>query len=119
MSKFFNRHMFAIAGLSIAFYACTEKTGSVSPLDSLGIEVSSVENREYSFTDKKSGFWYGTTHQDSVFFGRDGISRKNAFYQTISYMLMEICLTGKMPHVLYFPISWYVLGTLPKKLSRL
>lgn len=68
MSKFFNRHMFAIAGLSIAFYACTEKTGSVSPLDSLGIEVSSVENREYSFTDKKSGFWYGTTHQDSVFF---------------------------------------------------
>lgn len=68
MSKFFNRHMFAIAGMSIAFYACTEKTGSVSPLDSLGIEVSSVENREYSFTDKKSGFWYGTTHQDSVFF---------------------------------------------------
>lgn len=68
MSKFFNRHMFAIAGLSIAFYACTEKTESVSPLDTLGIEVSSVENREYSFTDKKSGFWYGTTHQDSVFF---------------------------------------------------
>lgn len=68
MSKFFNRHMFAIAGLSIAFYACTEKTESVSPLDSLGIEVSPVENREYSFTDKKSGFWYGTTHQDSVFF---------------------------------------------------
>lgn len=68
MSKFFNRHMFAIAGMSIAFYACTEKTGSISPLDSLGIEVSPVENREYSFTDKKSGFWYGTTHQDSVFF---------------------------------------------------
>ena len=68
MGKFFNRHMFAIAGMSIAFYACTEKTESVSPLDSLGIEVSPVENREYSFTDKKSGFWYGTTHQDSVFF---------------------------------------------------
>lgn len=68
MGKFFNRHMFAIAGMSIALYACTEKTESVSPLDSLGIEVSSVENREYSFTDKKSGFWYGTTHQDSVFF---------------------------------------------------
>lgn len=68
MGKFFNRHMFAIAGMSIALYACTEKTESISPLDSLGIEVSSVENREYSFTDKKSGFWYGTTHQDSVFF---------------------------------------------------
>ena len=68
MGKFFNKHMFAIAGMSIALYACTEKTESVSPLDTLGIEVSSVENREYSFTDKKSGFWYGTTHQDSVFF---------------------------------------------------
>lgn len=68
MSKFFNRHMFAIACMSIAFYACSEKTESVSPLDSLGMEVSPVENREYSFTDKKSGFWYGTTHQDSVFF---------------------------------------------------
>ena len=68
MGKFFNRHMFAIAAMSIALYACTEKTERVSPLDSLGVEVSPVENREYSFTDKKSGFWYGTTHQDSVFF---------------------------------------------------
>lgn len=68
MGKFFNRHMLAIAAMSIALYACTEKTERVSPLDSLGVEVSPVENREYSFTDKKSGFWYGTTHQDSVFF---------------------------------------------------
>ena len=32
--------------------------------DSLGIEVTSQENREYSYTDKKSGYWYGRTHQD-------------------------------------------------------
>ena len=30
--------------------------------DSLGIEVSPEENREYSYTDKKSGYWYGNTH---------------------------------------------------------
>ena len=30
----------------------------------LDIKVTKSENREYSFTDKKSGFWYGRTHQD-------------------------------------------------------
>ncbi|MDO4511413.1 MAG: amylo-alpha-1,6-glucosidase [Bacteroidales bacterium] len=33
-------------------------------VDRLAIEVTKGENREYSFTDKKSGFWYGRTHQD-------------------------------------------------------
>ena len=32
--------------------------------DTIGIEVSANENREYSYTDKKSGFWYGRTHQE-------------------------------------------------------
>ena len=30
--------------------------------DSIGVEVSAEENREYSYTDKKSGYWYGNTH---------------------------------------------------------
>lgn len=30
--------------------------------DSLGISVTPEENREYSYTDKKSGYWYGNTH---------------------------------------------------------
>lgn len=34
--------------------------------DHLSIEVTKAENREYSFTDKKSGFWYGRTHQDDA-----------------------------------------------------
>lgn len=34
--------------------------------DSLGVEVSSEENREYSYTDKRSGYWYGTTHQEET-----------------------------------------------------
>ena len=32
--------------------------------DTLGVEVTAEENREYSYTDKKSGFWYGMTHQE-------------------------------------------------------
>ena len=31
--------------------------------DEIGINVTPSENREYSYTDKKSGFWYGRTHQ--------------------------------------------------------
>ena len=30
--------------------------------DSIGVEVMAEENREYSYTDKKSGYWYGNTH---------------------------------------------------------
>lgn len=33
--------------------------------DKLGIQVSREENREYSYTDKKAGYWYGTTHQEN------------------------------------------------------
>lgn len=42
--------------------ACAPKWQSVESLD---ITVSREENREYSFTDKTSGFWYGRTHQDT------------------------------------------------------
>ena len=34
--------------------------------DTIGVEVSSEENREYSYTDKKSGYWYGSTHQKEL-----------------------------------------------------
>lgn len=80
MNRFFNRHIFAITSASLVIAACTESTDIASPLDSLGVEVTSSENREYSFTDKKSGFWYGTTHQDSVFFWSGwNISKKRIF----------------------------------------
>ena len=36
----------------------------VCKTDSIGIEVTAEQNREYSYTDKKSGFWYGRTHQE-------------------------------------------------------
>ena len=34
-------------------------------IDALGVKVTPEENREYSYTDKKSGYWYGTTHQET------------------------------------------------------
>ena len=34
--------------------------------DTIGIEVSPQENREYSYTDKKAGYWYGRTHQEGL-----------------------------------------------------
>lgn len=36
--------------------------------DSIGIQVSPDENREYSYTDKKAGYWYGKTYQDETEF---------------------------------------------------
>ena len=30
------------------------------------MNVSAEENREYSYTDKKAGYWYGTTHQEDL-----------------------------------------------------
>ena len=38
---------------------------SVCHTDKLGVAVSKEENREYSYTDKKAGYWYGTTHQET------------------------------------------------------
>ena len=34
--------------------------------DTIGVLVSPEENREYSYTDKKAGYWYGTTHQEKT-----------------------------------------------------
>ena len=34
--------------------------------DEIGINVTPTENREYSYTDKKAGYWYGTTHQKEL-----------------------------------------------------
>ena len=35
-------------------------------IDSLGVEVTAEQNREYSYTDKQAGYWYGSTHQKEL-----------------------------------------------------
>lgn len=46
--------------------ACTPTEQRIHSLsvDELTVAVTADENREYSYTDKKAGFWYGRTHQD-------------------------------------------------------
>ena len=62
---------FAIAGSSALVAACSgtslmpDDAGlSRMNVESMGITVSADQQREYSFTDKKSAFWYGMTHTD-------------------------------------------------------
>lgn len=45
---------------------CLSCSSETSYIDTLGVSVTKEENREYSYTDKKAGYWYGTTHQESL-----------------------------------------------------
>ena len=51
------------AAIALLAASCAEKG---THIDDLGIPVTADENREYSYTDKKSGYWYGTTHQKEL-----------------------------------------------------
>ncbi len=51
-----------IATLLVAGIALASSCSDEHHTDSLGITVTFEENREYSYTDKKSGYWYGHTH---------------------------------------------------------
>ncbi len=42
-----------------------QKTSSKSIFDQLKIDVNPLQNRELSFTDKKSGYFYTSTHSDN------------------------------------------------------
>lgn len=42
---------------------CNKPAVPVITVDTMGIEVTSDENREYSYTDKESAYYYGRTHQ--------------------------------------------------------
>ena len=50
--------------IALAFSSCGES--DECKIDSLGVTVDADENREYSYTDKKAGYWYGTTHQEEL-----------------------------------------------------
>ena len=50
--------------IALAFSSCGET--DECKIDSLGVTVGADENREYSYTDKKAGYWYGTTHQEEL-----------------------------------------------------
>ena len=52
-----------VAAIAVIAVSCT---GKKAHIDELGVIVTAEENREYSYTDKKSGYWYGTTHQKEL-----------------------------------------------------
>ena len=54
-----------LAAAAITLTACNMQTDKYKT-DSIGVEVTADQNREYSYTDKKSGYWYGTTHQKEL-----------------------------------------------------
>ena len=58
------KNMCAVALSMACFASCNQQSASEEALDFLGIGVTAEENREYSYTDKQAGFWYGHTHAD-------------------------------------------------------
>ena len=59
------KHM-ALMAMAVAAAACAGGRTGEFKTDSIGVEVTAEENREYSYTDKKAGYWYGTTHQKEL-----------------------------------------------------
>ena len=51
-----------LTALALVTAAC----GQEYHTDTIGVSVTPEENREYSYTDKKSGYWYGMTHQKEL-----------------------------------------------------
>ena len=57
-----------ISGLAAAMAlasSCSKPQTDYMTTEDLGVSVTAEENREYSYTDKKAGYWYGRTHQES------------------------------------------------------
>ena len=53
----------ALLATASLIIACSEAENKI---DTIGISVTAGENREYSYTDKKAGYWYGSTHQEEL-----------------------------------------------------
>ena len=55
-----------LMAMAIAATACIGSNNDGFKTDSIGVAVTAEENREYSYTDKKAGYWYGSTHQEEL-----------------------------------------------------
>ena len=58
----------ATAAIAAMATSCSQKEDTAKEFltDQIGVSVSAAENREYSYTDKQAGYWYGTTHQEQT-----------------------------------------------------
>ena len=57
------KHFICLAAAAAVLSSCGSKGFRT---DELGVKVSAEENREYSYTDKKAGYWYGRTHVEAA-----------------------------------------------------
>ena len=59
------KSLFLVSTAALLLNSCSDKDSVPYHIDEIGIEVTAAENREYSYTDKQAGYWYGTTHQEN------------------------------------------------------
>ncbi|MBO7318211.1 MAG: hypothetical protein J6U43_05790, partial [Bacteroidales bacterium] len=57
------RNLFIALFATISLFGCNKPATPVMSVDKMGIEVTPEQNREYSYSDKRSGYYYGRTHQ--------------------------------------------------------
>ena len=57
------KSFFCVLAAAATLVSCNRQATPVMSVDSMGIEVTADENREYSYSDKRSGYYYGRTHQ--------------------------------------------------------
>ena len=57
------KYIICMAAAAVVLSSCGSKGFRT---DDLGVKVSAEENREYSYTDKKAGYWYGRTHTEAA-----------------------------------------------------
>ena len=57
------KHFICLAAAAAVLSSCGSKGFRT---DELGVYVSAEDNREYSYTDKKAGYWYGRTHTEAA-----------------------------------------------------
>ncbi|MGM9869822.1 MAG: amylo-alpha-1,6-glucosidase [Sodaliphilus sp.] len=78
-------------------------------VEQMGISVSAEENREYSFTDKKSGFWYGRTHQNTPidWYAGWNIAKQRVLSDYTLYLDGKEMLRSEAERVVVNPIGVY------------
>ena len=89
-----------MAAVAMIASACSNST---SRIDSLGVPVTKEENREYSYTDKKAGYWYGTTHQETPEFWSGWNMAKKRILADYTLSVNGEALNRKDAEVIVYP----------------
>ena len=89
-----------MAAVAMIASACSNST---SRIDSLGVPVTMEENREYSYTDKKAGYWYGTTHQETPEFWSGWNMAKKRILADYTLSVNGEALNRKDAEVIVYP----------------